>query len=161
MLTGEEDAGGVGDFEESGEGRSLVVGPVVLADAVVEGRVVVGTAAHVDDEVVVLVVLVEVGSHVLDRVPIGLLEEVGRRVRHRDYAGGYVRQVQLLPVVRRLLLRPSHDFPHQRFHQRMLLLTPPPRHPLFQGACSIRRSRQIKRRSQLYRGISPSFRGYN
>jgi len=97
------------DLDQRRDGRGLMVGPLVFPDPPSEAGVVVGTAADVDDEEIVLVVLVEVFGDVVDRVAIGLFEETARGVCHGDDTVCYVGKVKLLPVEGSLLLGPSDD----------------------------------------------------
>ena len=49
-----------------------MVGPLVVPHLVLEDSVVVGARADINDQVVAGVSLLQVASHVLDRVPVGL-----------------------------------------------------------------------------------------
>ena len=97
------------DLDQRGDGRGLMVRPLVFPDPSSEAGVVVGPAADVDDEKIVLVVLVEVFSDVVDRVAIGFFEETARGVCHGDDTVCYIGKIKLLPVEWSLLLRSGDD----------------------------------------------------
>ena len=110
-----------GHRDEGGEGGRLVVGPLVVPHLVLEDSVVVGAGADVDDEVVAGVGLLQVAGHVLNGVPVGLLQHPGGREGHRDHPRGYVGQVQLFPLVAYRVLRSSHHLSNDAEHASRLL----------------------------------------
>jgi len=67
-----------------------MVSPLVLSYPPSKLGVIVGPATDVDDQEVVVVVLVEIVSHIINRVAVGLLEEIRSRVRHCYYTISYV-----------------------------------------------------------------------
>lgn len=99
----------VGHLDESGEGGGLVVGPLVILDRVLENGVVVGPTADVYYQVAVVMGFVQVTGHVLDRVAICFLDEVGGRKGHGDDPVGYVSEVKLFTFVTSEMLRPCYD----------------------------------------------------
>ena len=93
-----------------------MVGPLVVPDLVVEVLVVVGPAADVDDHVVVGVGVVEVAGHVLDGVPVGLLDDVGGGEGHGDDPLGDVGEVEVVPLVVGGAFGPGHHLPYKVEH---------------------------------------------
>ncbi len=93
-----------------------MVRPLVFNHSVLKRSIVITTRTHVNHHIVVRMVLVEVTSHIVNRITISLLEKTRSRKSHRNYTLSYVSQVQLLPVVRSLLLRTSHQLTHQGLH---------------------------------------------
>ena len=86
-------------LNQGSEGGSLVIGPLVAVDLVPESRRVVVPAAHVDDKIVVVVVLLEVARDVLDVVAVGFFEQVGGGEGHGDDPFGDVGEIELLAFV--------------------------------------------------------------
>lgn len=62
------------DLEEGSQAGRLVVFPLVGLDPALEGSEVVLPVADIDDEVSALVPFLEILSHVLHAVAVGLLE---------------------------------------------------------------------------------------
>ena len=63
-----------------------MIRPFVLMDSALEFVVVVGAAADVDDEEIVVMILVEVSCNIIDGVSVNLFEEVGGGIGHGDDA---------------------------------------------------------------------------
>jgi hypothetical protein len=58
--------GFVGDFEESSEGRSLMIRPFVLDNLVFELTIIVRSRAYIEDKILSIVVLVEIVGNIFD-----------------------------------------------------------------------------------------------
>lgn len=81
------------DLHQNSDGWSLMISPLVLPHSPSKLTVIIRSAADIDDEVVILMILVEIASDVIDGIAISLLEEVGSRVCHSDDSIGYVGQI--------------------------------------------------------------------
>jgi hypothetical protein len=87
-----------------------VIRPLVFSYSSSELRIIIGPTANIDDEKVILVVLVEVAGDIINRIPVGFLEEAGSGIGHSNDATCYVGQVQLLTIKWSFLLRACYDF---------------------------------------------------
>ena len=81
-----------------------MIGPLILPHPPSEFAVVVRTTTHIDYQIFILVVLVEIVGDVIDRIPVCLFEEIGCGVGHGDDSIGDVGEVELLSIEGGLLL---------------------------------------------------------
>jgi len=94
-----------------------VIGPLIALDLVHEGRVVIISAADVDDEIAVGMLFLEVPGDVLNVVAVGLLEQIGGGEGHGDDSVGDVGEIQVLAVVAGGYFGTSHHLSHKTEHQ--------------------------------------------
>lgn len=93
-----------------------MIGPLVLPDSPSELAVIVGPAADIDDEEVILMILVEITGDVIDGIAVCLFEEVRSRIRHRYDSIGYVGEIQLLTIEGSFLLGTGDKLADDGFH---------------------------------------------
>lgn len=70
-----------------------MIRPLVFPYSSSKLRIIIGPAANIDDEKVILVVFVEVIGYIVNGVPVCLLEEAGSGVSHSNDATGYVSEI--------------------------------------------------------------------
>ncbi len=107
----------MGDIDESSHGWGLVIRPLVLKHSILELSIVVGSGADVNDEVVFRMMLLEILSHVVDGVAVGLFQEIGGREGHGDDIFSDVGEIEFFSLVGSLLLGACHQLPHEGLHQ--------------------------------------------
>lgn len=70
-----------------------MIRPLVFSDSSFKLRIIIGPAANIDNEKVILMILVEVAGYIIDRIPIRFLEEAGSRISHSNDSTSYICQV--------------------------------------------------------------------
>jgi len=102
---------------------SLMVGPIVILDFVLELPIVIQSITDVKYEIISLVLIVKVFCHISDIISIHFLESSASRKSHSNEPLADIGQIEIFSLIFHHLLRPSHHLPHEVKHTQCKYLT--------------------------------------
>ena len=93
-----------------------MIRPLIIINPPLKNSLIVTSRANIDDKVTTSMVLLQITSHILNRISICFFDKTRCRKGHRNYLVCYVGQIEVLSFVTGCVLWTGHHLSHYAEH---------------------------------------------
>ena len=93
-----------------------MIRPFVLLDCMSEDGRVIGSAADIENEIVIKMCFFEVAGYILYGISISFFDEIGCWIGHGDNFLRDIGKIEFFSLINNFIFRPSDYFPHKLDH---------------------------------------------